>query len=845
MAITRQQMETCFFQGASFVELLPYVEYVNDMFINHDGSLGKIWQITLWESEGKNEEHLLSLAAQAHNFLTRLPSKDLACQFILMGERNVEDRLHAYDNYNEGHACDRLFTEGRLAHVRAASGGFWPQESPSFTPRRIRVLVTLRFFPQWLRPNIWQKAQSLLHPRTEDIGQHLQQQIDGHCEEFIKYVHLMEGVMQAAGLAYRSFNDQDLADFLYPVLNPKRVEHVPAISLDVEGSEAIRNQILFNEPHVNGDGIEFEGVSYQVVSLKELPDSTQPGMFSRELHEAMRFCLLDACPDLMMVINLTVPPPGETVGHLNMQKSFNFMHQQNWLGDKSIEATTQKQELDEVLGDMFKGNQRVVYGRVHFIVRHADKKKCEEAADNMINLLSRLNCEGFKESLIGASLFLASLPLNFDPYYEKFIKRIKRIASPNAADMLPLFGSTTGTKTPAQMYINRRGEVVFLDFFDSNTNPHGVVIGASGAGKSFFMNDFIMQNERLGAHFFVLDKGDSYKKLCSILGGQYMTFDLNHPVTINPFMNEPTPENLSFLMSLLTQMASGSDERDRLNREEEGLVQRAVLKAYDTIKEREIILSDVVAILNDNEFNEDQGINSVMGPTLALRLTPFTRKGPYGGFFDGPNQFQIKGRFTVFELANLSAYSDLQLVVLLNLMFFMTNFVAQMNMRPLRKFLLIDEAWSLLKVKNTADFITNAFKTFRKYRCSVTAITQEMADLTRQESGIAIQANASNKIFLKQESGVIDLLKDKLSLDGAVITVLKTLETRKGKFSEALIITDSSCGVVRLIPDPYLYWAANSEARNNDYLWHKVDEFKGNMMRAIECCAKEHPYGLK
>jgi aspartyl-tRNA synthetase len=33
------------------------------------------------------------------------------------------------------------------------------------------------------------------------------------------------------------------------------------------------------------------------------------------------------------------------------------------------------------------------------------------------------------------------------------------------------------------------------------------------------MNDFIVQNERLGAHFFVLDKGDSYKKLCAILGG--------------------------------------------------------------------------------------------------------------------------------------------------------------------------------------------------------------------------------------------------------------------------------------------------------------------------------------
>ncbi len=842
MAVKTTQMEDIFQQGISFVELLPYVEYTDDVFVNTDGSLGKVWQVNMWECEGKNSHHLSSLAAQAHNFLTRLPSERLACQFILMGESNVEGPLKVYATYSEGHEANRLFTNGRLAHVRGARGGFWPDDVVTFAPRRMRVLITLRYFPQWLHPNAWQKAQNFLRPQS-GIERDLQEQMDAHRAEFAKYTHMMEGVLQAAALTYTSLDAQGLVDFLYPFLNPKRAQHVPQITVDE--LQPLRDQIMFNSPKATGEGFEFEGMSYRVVSLKELPDETQPGMFSLELQAASRFCLLDACGDLMMVINLTVPTPGETMNRLNMQKSFAFMHQDNWLGDKSIEAVEQKKELDSLIGQMFKGSERIVHGRIHFIVRHHSAPLCEQAADTVINLLSRLNCEGFKEDLIGASLFLASLPLNFDPYYEQFIKRAKRMASPNAVDMLPLFGSIGGTKTPSQMYVNRRGEMVFIDFFDSNINPHGVVIGASGAGKSFFMNDFIVQNERLGAHFFVLDKGDSYKKLCAILGGQYMTFDMNHPVTINPFINEPTPENLSFLMSLLTQMASGGDERDRLSREEEGLMQRAVLRIYETIKGRERTLSDVVAILNDNHFNEEFGINSVMGPTLALRLTPFTRKGPYGGFFDGPNQFKINGRFTVFELANLSSYGDLQVVVLLNLMFFMTNFVAEARMRPLRKYLLIDEAWSLLKVKNTADFITNAFKTFRKYRCSVVAITQEMADLTRQESGIAIQANASNKVFLKQEAGVIDLLKDKLSLDEAVITALKTLETRKGRFSESLIITDSTCGIVRLIPDPYLYWAANSEPRNNDFLWRKVEELGGDIMQAIAFCAKEHPYGIK
>ena len=40
--------------------------------------------------------------------------------------------------------------------------------------------------------------------------------------------------------------------------------------------------------------------------------------------------------------------------------------------------------------------------------------------------------------------------------------------------MFPLYGSVKGTRTPAQMYLNRRGETVFWDFFDSNTNPHAM-----------------------------------------------------------------------------------------------------------------------------------------------------------------------------------------------------------------------------------------------------------------------------------------------------------------------------------------------------------------------------------
>ncbi len=843
MALSTVQMEKIFDEGYCLVDLLPYIEHRENTFLLADGSLGRVWKISLYETEGREEEYFKSLSIHMENLLNRMPSENIACQVILQSHRQVEEELDSYKNYREENVIKPgVFCQGKVEHIQEAHEGFIQNNSKEIVPKKIECYFTLRFFPDWLYPSIWKKTLEVLQTK-EAMENYRYDEFNQHKEDFYKYCQMIDGVFKTSGIRFKELDGEGLMQWLYRFFNPQRSKKVRNVMINEE--LILRDQILFSVPTATSFGLDFDTHHSRVISLKELPSQTIIGMFSRELCEGTRFCLLDLQCDVMMVVNFTVPPLQEVMNHLNMQKSFAFMHKENWLGDKSIEATEKKKEMDETLSDLYKSGQKIVNARIHWIVKDLSEQKIEEDAGKILNILNRLGIEGIKEEMIGASLFLTCLPLNFDPYYEKFIRRSKKLMTSNAADMFPVYGSFQGTGTPSQLYLNRRGEIIFLDFFDSNINPHGVVIGASGAGKSFFMNDFILQNDRLGAHFFVLDKGDSYKKLSSILDGQYISFDLNHPMRINPFMNDPTPENLSFLLSLLSQMASGGDERDRLSREEEGLLQKAVTKAYEQRTEAEITLSDLVKILNDNQFNETYGINSVMGPTLALRLTPFTQRGPYGGFFDGQNDFQINGRFTVFELANLSAYPDLQLSVLLNLMFFMTAFVSNSEMKPKRKYLLIDEAWSLLKVKNTADFITNAFKTFRKYRCSVVAVTQELADLTRHESGLAIVANASNKVFLKQEPTLIDLLKSRLSLSDAVLKTLKSVETVKGKYSEAFVMTDSCNGIIRLIPDPFLYWAANSEPRNNEYLFKKAQEYGGNLLEAINQCAREHPYGLK
>lgn len=836
-------------EGRPFIDLLPYVRHENGFFVLKDGSLGQIWELSLIETETKSLTHLEQISQALEGLLIRLPEDLVSCQFILMSDENFEDKLKTYTDKADKSSFDIIQACGKskLAHLIKGKGGFFEQHSGKFSAKRIRCFFTLRYYPGWTRINFQDKLQCYFAGKDsieDKIGKYF---LVG-CQSIARFSEVVEGVFRACEIGYKKIAEEDLFSLLYKLFNPKRAASVkdPMFRKD----EFLIDQVLYNSPRLTGEGFEFEDRFYKVISLKELPLSTESGMFSAEVSRGTRFSLPDLIKDFIMVINFYVPNQEEAISRIKLHRAFAFTQRSGILGDKSIEALEKKEELDSVIRETFSSGHKIIYPRIHFIISESSPEKCESAVSNILNVLSRLGCEGLKEEIIAGTLFLSCLPLCFEHHYERFVKRTKRMISSNLSDMLPLYGAAKGTSSAAQVYLNRRGELVFWDFFDSNTNPHAIIIGASGAGKSFFVNDFILQNARLGAHFFVLDKGDSYRKLCSILGGQYIRFelsDVNEPVTINPFLNEPDAEHMAFLVTVLSQMCSGGDERERLSREYESVLEKAASAAYKHKENKagEVVLSDVVEELKSHACNKGLGLGESIGLKLALKLRSFTREGQYGKFFDGKNQFNPQASFTVFELGNLSAYPDLQLVVLLNIMYFITNLVSSAEMKPKRKFLLIDEAWSLLKLKNTAEFITNSFKTYRKYHCSAVAITQEIVDLIGKECGIAIQANAANKVFLKQEPNVIDSLKNFASLTDKEIELLKSVETQKGRFSEALIISDSSRGVIRLVPDSFLYWLATSDAKDNDYFENKVKKHEGKYLEALETCAKEHPYGLR
>ncbi|MBF0387720.1 MAG: TraC family protein [Candidatus Omnitrophica bacterium] len=826
MALTAVDMEKIFAEGPSLLDHLPYAEEQEGVFLNVDGSLGRMWEVEPFGAEAVTMDMLEAFSAQIAGVVSGLSSR-LCFQAILWSDTDTGKSLAEYRaaGRNSESAIVEASTDEKLAHLEQ-----------TVRPRLLRVFLTARYFPKFNVP-LWPgRARGYFNDGVKGG-----EAVPGKDREaFLKLIVPVENALGSAGLILRVIHADGLTGFLYRVLNPRR-------SLLVRKENArqafIRDQVLYNAPLAEGRGFILDGVHTRVVTLKELPARTWPGMFTGPAGDGAS--LLDACREMLLVVNFIVPDQAEALARLKFQKTFAFIQRTSSLGDVSEEAVHKKEELSSLISESFKGGRAIVCARVHLVAFAPTADEADRAADTLISRLARLGADGLKEEIIAPSLFLSCLPLNFDHAYDHFIRRTRRLLADNFSDMLPWYGVFRGTRTPAALYLNRRAEPVGVDFFDSETNPHAVIIGASGAGKSFFTNDLIYQNYRLGSYFFVLDKGHSYRKTCEVLGGQYVSFEMDKPLCINPFYRKPTAESQAFLVEMLAMMASGGDERDRLGREERGLLQISIIKAYEQNPGKELVLSDIVEVLKNISDSAEEGLSAEMGRRIALCLIPFTKAGQYGQFFDGPNELLSCGRFTVFELAQLSRYPDLQLVVLLNIMFFITNFVSESRVVAQRKFLIIDEAWQLLKLANTADFIANAFKTFRKYRCAAVAVTQEAGDLLQQKAGGAVLANTANKIFLKQDPSLIEGFKRELSLGDEVAEVLRSLKTVKGQYSEALTITPSASGVIRLMPDPFLYWAANSEPRNNEYLNTVRERLGGDLLAALKECAKEHPYGVR
>ena len=584
----------------------------------------------------------------------------------------------------------------------------------------------------------------------------------------------------------------------------------------------------------------------RVMSLQQAPPRTYPGMLS-SLHpprDAEPFAPWEALPDtpLTLVTQVGVPDQEDERSMLRQKRNFAYIQRNNLFGEEDPEKKQLRQDLDAMMRDT---TSHILHTRVHLVLWGRAGRSMASTFSAITQAGRRVGLEFMPEPIIGHQLFLQCLPLGLNLKYprEQMLRRSRRIPAISAAHLLPLYGDYTGSATPAQLYANSRGEAVCVDFFDRPL-PHTIVAGMSRSGKSFLVNHLIQQVLPLGASVCILDRWASYDTTTEVYKGEYAAIDLDRPICFNPFAGDLGQEHKTFLVALIDQMASGVSGKDAAGfGQEQKAVCSQALQAYaewhaENRAGEEPVLREFHDLLRNPPF-EDEGI----GRGIALRIAQYVGKGEYAGFVDGRNQLDMSNNLTVFELAGLDKAKDLQSVLLLSLMYRLMKYITNPDARQQRKYLILDEAWALLKQESAAAFLEEAARALARFRCCAMFMTQQVSDFD-SPAAQAVKNNSGNYVLLQQNPEQIGIIAELFDLTEQEIRLLSKVHVRPTWGEAFLWQPDGAGGIIRLVPDPFLRWLASQKPHERGAREKLKAELGGDLMGAVSQLARDYPLGM-
>jgi len=297
-----------------------------------------------------------------------------------------------------------------------------------------------------------------------------------------------------------------------------------------------------------------------------------------------------------------------------------------------------------------------------------------------------------------------------------------------------------------------------------------------------------------------------------MVAGAYVGYDARKPLRINPCGKSDADgscidETNAFLRDWIVEMCTHG--KTDLPVVQQNLLSLAIRQAFSSKPTQEVCLSDVQKALG--EMSSEHPV----AKDLAICLSDFAGRGPYARFFDGANELDFTNPFVAIDLADAAIEDSVASVLVMAIM---QKVASSAKAWPSQdKYLVIDEAWTLLRSPATARFIENVSRTARKARLSLIILSQQLTDL-EGKTGEAILAQASYKVCLQQDADAVRKAASLLGLNSREADLYTSLKTHPGIYSELFIKSPFGSGVARLLMDPLAYWVTTSDMADRQLL---------------------------
>ncbi|MBI4009178.1 ATP-binding protein [Candidatus Roizmanbacteria bacterium] len=426
---------------------------------------------------------------------------------------------------------------------------------------------------------------------------------------------------------------------------------------------------------------------------------------------------------------------------------------------KVVDPTVQV-ALDDALAlqaELAKGAERFFQFGLYITIPADSLEELNRVSKEIDSVVSSLLIVAKQATLEMEEGFKSTLPL----FYDK-LAVWRNIDTTSLAMTFP-FATASLTRNEGILYgINQHdGSLIIFDRFTLE-NANSVILGKSGGGKSFLVKLESLRLLMMGVDVLIIDPENEYQKLTQSVGGEFVVFSTSSEYKINPFdltTSNPEPDELSnkiLDLHSLMKVVMGD-----LTPSQDALLDRALVLTY----REKGITQDPESFKNEPPLLEDLykilvGMETPEAKELADRLEKFV-KGSASGIFNQQSNFDIKNPFTVFGIRDLE--ENLRPVAMYIVLDYVWNRVRKDKKK---RALIVDEAWYLIKQKDSGAYLHSFAKRARKYQLGLTTITQDVEDFLSTDEGKAIITNSSLQIILKQSTAAVDKISQTFYLTG-------------------------------------------------------------------------------
>ena len=564
------------------------------------------------------------------------------------------------------------------------------------------------------------------------------------------------------------------------------------------------------------------------------------------------------------------------------------------------------EDIEKVQEVIARENKQLVYAHFNIMVTCRKGVDLQKPTNHLENVFGRLGIHISRKSYNQLELFVNSFPGNcfrMNPEYDRFLT-----ISDAAMCLMYKERAQHSEDTPLKIYYtDRQGVPVAIDISGKEgankltDNSNFFCLGPSGSGKSFHMNSVVRQLHEQNTDVVMVDTGNSYEGLCEYLGGKYISYTEEKPITMNPFKinrNEYNIEKIDFLKNLVLLIWKGSDAK--IPEIEFRIVEQIIIDYYDayfngftkyTEEQREVLLKNLFASasrkntnmppkdvdemvrkqievlekrraalkvteLSFNSFFDysfdrleqictENDITTISYSTYSTMLQPFYKGGAYEKILnENVDSTLFDETFIVFEVDAIKENKKLFPIVTLIIM---DVFLQKMRLKKNRKVLVIEEAWKAIASPLMAEYIKYLYKTARKFWASVGVVTQEIQDIIGSEIVKEAIINNSDVVMLLDQSKFkerFDEIKKILGLtdvDCKKIFTINRLENKDGRsFFREVFIRRGAVGNVFGVEEPReCYMTYTTERAEKEALKLYKRELRCSHQEAIEAYCRD------